>query len=81
MLLKQICNSTNILQNFASHGGSPSVISQHYSSKIKIQFKPAKKGSCHIKHDGGYTHRDEYRHLIDPSRGLAHLEIYHNHAT
>ena len=73
-------SSTTILTNTNFIYG-PSVSSQRYSSEIKIQLKPAEQwGSCHTEHDEGYTNVANYKHLLEPSRGL-HLEIYRSDAT
>ena len=72
-------SSTAALTSTHSISG-PTVTSRRYSSEIKIQLKPAEQwGSCHTEHDEGYNHAGNYRHLLDPSKGL-HLEIYHGDA-
>jgi len=69
-------SSTTVLKNISSVNG-PIVTSQRYSSKIKIQIRPAEKwGSCHTEHDSGYTNVGNYQCLLDPSKGLD-LEKYH----
>ena len=73
--------SGTVLLNLVNVNDGPRVTSQHYSSEIKIQLRPAEQwGSCHTEHDGGYTNVGNYQCLLDPSKGL-YLEIYRNTAS
>jgi len=69
-----------MLENVKQIVGSSTVTSQHYSSEIKIEIRSAEKwGSCHTKHDGGYTNVGNYQCLLDLCKGV-NLEIYYNDA-
>ena len=69
-------SNTAILTQIIDINYGSTVTSQHYSSEIKIQLKPAEQwGSCHTEHDGGYTNVGNYQHLLDPSNGI-YFEIY-----
>ena len=72
-------SSTAVLTGINDIYGPTVTATKRYTSEVKIQLKPAEQwGSCHTEHDGGYNHADNYRHLLDPSKGI-YFEIYRGH--